>query len=586
MNNFLPLTKKDMDARGWESLDIIIVTGDAYVDHPSFGAAIIGRVLESAGFRVGIIAQPDWKKTDDFLALGKPRLFFGVTSGNLDSMVANYTSHKKIRSKDAYSPGGKAGLRPDRAVIVYANRIKEAFPGSPLVLGGIEASLRRVAHYDWWDNKVRRSLLLDAKADILVYGMAESQIVEIARRLAAEQDLYGIRGTVIVRKEVHPGEDYLELPAMDEVSHDKRRFNDAFRIFYTNQNPFSGKTLVQRHDKRYVIHFPPALPLGREELDGVYRLPYARSPHPSYKEKGGIPGFETVRFSIISHRGCCGACSFCSLSVHQGKIIQSRSPGSILEEAMALSRNEEFKGTITDIGGPTANLYGARCSRWARDGGCGKKECLVPTKCAMLKLGYRESIDLYKSVMAIPGVKHLFIESGIRYDLLCDDDSAEYFEHLCRHHVGGQLKVAPEHASPAVLRAMNKPSFDKYEIFVEKFREIKRRVKKDQYLVNYFISAHPGATLEDEEILSSYLRRRGMHPEQVQDFTPLPLTPAACMYYTEENPFTGEKVFVAKTFQERKLHRALIQHHTPSHKPLVAKAMQSLSKKDRLKPAR
>jgi uncharacterized radical SAM protein YgiQ len=578
MKTFLPMTKEDLKTRGWDHVDVIIVTGDAYVDHPSFGAAVIGRVLESSGFRVGIIAQPDWKNTDDFTRLGRPRLFFGVTSGNLDSMVANYTTNKKTRKKDAYSPGGKAGLRPDRAVIVYANRIREAFRDVPIVLGGIEASLRRAAHYDWWDNKVRRSILLDARADILAYGMAENQIVEIARRIEAGHDLYGVRGAVIVRKEVDPGEDHVELPAYDEVLSDKGKFNEAFRILYRNQNPFTGKTLIQRYDARYVIEFPPALPLAREALDDIYRLPYARACHPVYEKDGGIPGFETVKFSIISHRGCCGACSFCSLSMHQGRIIQSRSPESVLAEAKTVSELKEFRGTITDIGGPTANLYGARCSLWPKEGGCGKRECLLPEKCKMLKLGYRESVELYKAVMALPGVKHMFIESGIRYDLLWDDDSTDYFEHLCRHHVSGQMKVAPEHSANAVLRVMNKPNFEVYEKFVEKWRDIKKRVKKDQYLVNYFISSHPGATLADEQVLSSYLKKRNIHAEQVQDFTPLPLTPAGCMYYTEEHPFTGEQLHVAKTMDERKMHRALIQYFTPGNRFIVDKALKLLTK--------
>ncbi len=571
------MTREEVKARGWDSLDIILVTGDAYVDHPSYGTAVIGRMLESAGYRVGVISQPDWKKTDDFTRLGKPRLFFGVTGGNLDSMVANYTANKRTRRQDAYSPGGEAGLRPDRAVIVYANRIREAFPDAAIVLGGIEASLRRVAHYDWWDNKVRRSILLDTRADILVYGMGETQVLEIARRIAGGADLHGIRGTAIVRKEPPTEESFLELPSYDEVRDDKRRFNEAFRLLHENQNPFTGATLLQRYDGRYVIQFPPPPPLGTEALDAIYRLPFARACHPVYEKKGGIPGFETVKFSIISHRGCCGGCSFCSLSMHQGKIIQSRSAGSIVEEAKKVSEMKEFRGTIADVGGPTANLYRAECRLW-KQGGCGKRDCLVPDKCGMLKLGYRQCIDLYKAIMALPGVKHMFIESGIRYDLLVDDASTDYLEHLCRHHISGRMKVAPEHAASSVLRIMNKPDFRVYERFVERFREMTKRTGKDQYLVNYFIISHPGASVEDEQVLSSYVRKRGMHPEQVQDFTPLPLTAAGCMYYTGEHPFTGEKLYVAKDFQERKRRRALIQGPAPKHHPFTPRGTQSLTK--------
>jgi uncharacterized radical SAM protein YgiQ len=549
-----------MAARGWDSLDVIIVTGDAYVDHPSYGTAVIGRLLEAAGYRVGIIAQPDWRSTNDFERLGRPRLFFGVTSGNLDSMVANYSSWKKPRRKDSYSPGGMAGLRPDRAVIVYSNRIREAFEGIPIVLGGIEASLRRLAHYDWWDNRVRRSILLDARADILVYGMGEKAVLEIARALEQGADLSGIRGTVVVRKETPAAPASVEVPSYEEVAADKDKFNEAFAVIYKNQAPGAGKTLLQKHGNRFIIQFPPPLPFTSDELDRIYQLPYARTYHPSYTESGGIPGFETVRFSVISHRGCCGACSFCSLSMHQGRIVQSRSEKSVLDEVRMISRLKDFKGTITDVGGPTANLYKARCPLWDEGSFCGAKDCLIPGKCRKLTLGYKESIRLYKAILALPGVRHMFIESGIRYDLLVDNDSTEYFEYICAHHVGGQMKVAPEHSVGHVLRIMNKPDFAVYEKFVKKFGEVKKKVKKDQYLVNYFISSHPGADREDEKTLASYLRQRRMHPEQVQDYTPLPLTLAGCIYYTERHPFTGEKVPVAKSFQERKMHRSIIQY--------------------------
>jgi uncharacterized radical SAM protein YgiQ len=574
MADMLPTTRDELIARGWNLLDIILVTGDAYVDHPSYGAAVIGRVLESAGFRVGIIAQPDWRNIDDFMRLGRPRLFFGITSGNLDSMVSNYTSHKKRRRVDVYSPGGRTGLRPDRAVIVYANRIREAYKDTNIVLGGIEASLRRLSHYDWWDNAVRRSILLDARADILVYGMGERQVIEIARRISGGTDLYGIPGTAVIGKDVPQCDDFLEIPSYEETRDDKAKFINAFRAFYANQDPFRGKILAQRHDKRYVIQFPPSLPFSPDELDVIYGLPFTRAAH---KGDEPPPGMETVKFSIVSHRGCCGACSFCSLSMHQGMIIQSRSRTSILDEAKRISEMKDFRGTITDVGGPTANLYGSKCPKWSGKGHCGKRDCLIPTKCGMLKLGYNESMELYRAILSLPRVKHMFIESGIRYDLLVDDTTG-YFEHLCEYHVSGQMKVAPEHTVNSVLRVMNKPAFQVYERFVDRFKAIQKQVHKDQYMVNYFISAHPGATMEDEQSLSTYLRKRNMHPEQVQDFTPLPSTVASCMYHTEEHPFTGEILHVAKSLEERNMHRAVIQHQHSENRRVVRNTRKPLAK--------
>jgi len=625
-NDFLLFTPEDLKKRGWDALDVIIITGDAYVDHPSYGAAVIGRVLEKAGYRVGIISQPDWRKPDHFRKLGKPRLFFGITAGNMDSMVANYTASKRPRQKDDYSPGGNAGLRPDRATIVYANRIREAYGDIPIVIGGIEASLRRFAHYDWWDNTVRRSILLDSRADILVYGMGETQVVEIAERLSKSENLSGIRGTALVAKSGErraessvaegfpacpsvladrslreppyrrigvsantrqrvPGNggnetaDSIEIPSYEETAADKDTFNEAFRLIYQNQDPFTGKTIIQRYGTRRVIQYPPPYPLKEHELDAIYELPYMKNPHPSYKERGGITGFETVRCSIISHRGCCGECSFCALSMHQGRIVQSRSKTSILREVTLLTKREDFRGTITDIGGPTANLYKAKCPLWDDKGACRNKQCLMPEKCKNLRLGYRDSIELYNKVLSLPKVKHVFLESGIRYDLLTDNDSAGYFSHLCAHHISGQMKVAPEHTVDRVLKLMNKPPFHVYETFARQYMEMNRRLKKDQYLVHYFISAHPGSTLEDTFALSQYLMKRKIHPEQIQDFIPLPLTLSGCMYYTEKHPFTGEKVYVAKTFRERKMHRALIQYKNPKSKKLIEEALKILKKR-------
>ncbi len=478
------MSKEEMKKRGWDVLDVILVTGDAYVDHPSYGTAVIGRVLEAAGYRVGVIAQPDWRSVEPFTCLGTPRLFVGITAGNLDSMVSNYSSHKKPRLRDAYSPGGTPGLRPDRATIVYTNRVREAFGGIPVIIGGIEASLRRLAHYDWWDNTVRRSLLLDAKADILVYGMGETQIMEIAARLGRGADLTGIPGTVVCRKTSLSTENSLEIPSYEAVRDDKDAFNEAVRLIVQNQDPFRGKVLFQRHNDRFVIQFPPAAPLAGHKLDAVYGLPYIRMPHPTYGDERAVPGFETTRFSLVSHRGCCGACSFCSLSMHQGRIIQSRSVESILREARTVSEMKGFRGTITDVGGPTANLYQAWCPLWTKAGACAERDCLVPEKCARLKVGYGEALRLYRAIMGLPKVKHLFLESGLRYDLLVQEDAAAYFEHVCRHHVGGRMKVAPEHSVDRILRIMNKPGFHVYERFVQRCWGLRVHTGIDDYLVN------------------------------------------------------------------------------------------------------
>ncbi len=584
------MTQNEMQERGLDSLDVIIVTGDAYVDHPSYGAAVIGRVLEAGGWSVGIIAQPGWQNTADFTRLGRPRLFFGITSGNMDSMVANYTTHKRPRKRDDYSPGGTAGLRPDHAAVVYANRVREAFKGVPIVLGGIEASLRRFAHYDWWSDEVRRSILLDSRADILVYGMGESQVVEIARRIAAGEALSGIRGTAVVTgglvpsslEAPGPGErssgDIVEIPSYEDVRADPAMFNEAFRAILANRDPFRGKALAQGHAGRFVIQYPPALPLTAKEIDAVYGLPYARAWHPSYDRQGGIPGLETVRFSIISHRGCPGDCSFCGLSLHQGRIVQSRSEDSILKEARALSRSKDFRGTITDVGGPTANLYGADCAKWHGEGACSKRRCLTPSPCKRLEPGLQKGMSLYRRLLDIPGVKHVFIESGFRHDLLVDGRSRGYFEAICEKHISGRMKVAPEHSSGHVLAMMNKPPFAVYEKFSALYRSICKKLGKDQHIVNYFISAHPGATLEDALSLALTLKDIGIHPEQIQDFIPLPMTLSGTVYHTQQDPSTGKKVYVAKTFRERKMHRALLQHKDPKNAPLVREALSLLGK--------
>lgn len=580
---FLPTTKQEMDERGWQALDIIIVTGDAYVDHPSFGAALIARLLEHAGFRVGIISQPDCRTTDDFKKLGRPRLFLGVTAGNLDSMVANYTANRNRRRQDEYSPANKVGLRPDRASIVYTNKIKQAFPTIPVVLGGMEASLRRLAHYDYWSDKVRRSILLDAKADILVYGMGERQILEIAQRLQKGENirsLDNIRGTVVARNTLGALENYIEVPSFEEAATSPDAFNEAFKTAYAEFDAKRGRPIVQKHAGRLVICFAPALPLSTPELDELYALPFMRAWHPCYDTKGGVPALEPIKFSITSHRGCPGECSFCSLYMHQGRVVASRSKESIVKEAAQLSEHPDFKGTITDIGGPTANMYQAACESWQASGACKNKKCLLPTACEHLHLGNDQTLALWAAVTRMPKVKHLFIGSGLRYDLLLARSSKKYFQQLCAHHISGQLKVAPEHNQALVLALMNKPSFGVYERFCRAFEELNTRLRKKQFLVNYFISAHPGATLQSALALSLELMKRHIYPEQIQDFLPLPMTISGCMFHTKKDPITAKPVYVSTGLRERKMQRALIQYKAPGNKKYVIEALRSLGRMD------
>jgi uncharacterized radical SAM protein YgiQ len=547
--NFLPMTKEEMGSAGWGKCDIILVTGDAYVDHPSFGAAVIGRVLESRGFRVGIIAQPDWLSTTDITRLGKPRLFFGVTSGNIDSMLHHYTANKKLRHDDPYSPGGRHGLRPNRAVIVYSNLIRQAYKDVPIILGGIEASLRRLAHYDYWDDAVRRSVLFDAKADVLVYGMGESAIVRIAEVLNVNNDvqneeLQAIPGTAfIIRKQkaerLH-GSDYIEIPSYEEVSQTKEKFNQAFVIASGEANPYFGKKLIQKHGDRYLLVNPPAMPLSSAELDAVHVLPFSRAVHPSYKEP--IPALETVKWSIASHRGCYGGCSFCTLFFHQGPVIQSRSIGSVVSEAESFTEDPKFKGNISDVGGPTANMYGTGCKINGREKTCRRASCLAPSLCVNLKIGQHPSVKLWHEIKKIPGIKNIWVASGVRYDLALHDH--KYLKELIQKHTGGHLKVAPEHCSTHVLRQMNKPGIKTFVEFLDIFRHMS---KKEQYLVPYLISSHPGCTKEDMLELKSFLKRHRLNVEQVQDFIPLPMTASAAMYHSGMNPYTGEKLFIEKT---------------------------------------
>ncbi len=580
-NNFLPIHQEDLRQKGIQQLDIILVSGDAYVDHPSYGTAVIGRFLEKKGFSVGVIAQPDWRSTGDFQRLGAPRLFFGVSSGNLDSMLAHYTSSRHRRKEDLYSPGGRSGLRPDRAVIVYTNRIKQLFPDIPVVLGGIEASLRRFAHYDFLSDTIRRSILIDSKADILVYGMGERQVFTLARELSqgkSVQELSLIPGTTIVRSSLGGIEHIREIPSFEEVIRSQNAFCRAFQIISEEQDPFRGKAVIQKHDHRFVIQAPPAIPLQEQELDEIYELPYMRSWHPVYAKEGGVPGFETVKFSIISHRGCPGQCNFCSLYFHQGRIIQSRSPRSILKEIHLLSQREDFRGTISDIGGPTANLVYAFCALWKTQGACQGKRCLFPDVCKNLKIDYQKTIELLQVARRVPKVKNVFVASGIRCDLLVKPEAREYVQNLCAHHISGQLKVAPEHNAPKVLQYMGKPDFSVYEEFVRIFQELTKKTGKRRFLVNYFLSAHPGTRLEDALRLALYLAQHGIHPEQVQDFIPLPMTASSCMYYTQQDPFTGKNMYVAKGSTARFQQRALIQFHNPKNRRAILEALRLLNR--------
>ena len=566
------MTEKDLRDRGWDQLDIILVTGDAYVDHPSYGAAVIGRVLENAGYKVGIIAQPNWRNNSDFTRLGKPRLFFGVTAGNVDSMIANYTANKKPRNEDDYSCGGKIGLRPDRATLVYCTRLRDVFGKVPIVIGGLEASMRRLAHYDYWDHAVRASILADARADILVYGMGERQVLEIADRLnrgEAAVELNNIRGTVVQRENADFIKDPVILPSFDQVRGDFEQFNRAFRLAYESQNPLTSRALVQPHYKSVIIHFPPAEPFNACELDRIFELPYTRQWHPSYNACGGVKGLETVKFSIISHRGCCGECAFCGLYLHQGRIVQSRTQESIFREAQGLAKLPDFKGMISDIGGPTVNMYLSNCPAWKKNTFCKDKNCLMPHKCPNLELEYDQSLALYARIRQIPKVKYVFLGSGFRYDLFCGSDGERFLRELCKHYISGQMKVAPEHACDGVLRLMNKPPLKKYEHFRAQFNRAISGLDKKLYLVNYFISAHPGSSMAEAESMYRYLVKHGIHSEQTQDFIPLPMTLSAAMYWTGRHPFTGEGVYVARTFHERKVQRALLQYKNPLNRKFL-----------------
>jgi len=580
---FLPVNVEDMKYRGWSEVDFVLVTGDAYVDHPSFGTAIISRHLESHGFRIAILSQPNWKNAEDFKRFGKPRLGFLINSGNVDSMVNNYSVTKHRRSHDVYSPGGRNGRRPDRAVIVYSNRAREAYKDVPVIIGGLEASLRRLAHYDYWDDKVRRSILLDSKADILVYGMGERAVLEIAEALDSGidiKDISWIRGTCVKLKDPQVYDEDVVLPDFSETAFSKDAYGRSFTLQYRSNDAVTGRRLLEPYGDFHVVQNPPQPPLEREELDQIYSLPYMRDYHSSYEEEGGVPAIKEIKFSITANRGCFGGCAFCAITYHQGREVRSRSKESIVEEACILTGLSDFKGYIHDVGGPTANFRNPSCKKQKNHGMCGSKDCLFPKPCSQLEADHSEYMEVLRAVRNVDGVKKVFIRSGIRYDYLMADKKDGFLEELCRHHVSGILKVAPEHVSENVLRRMRKPSCSVFDSFSRKYREMNRRLGKKQYMVPYFISSHPGSTLEDAVELALYMKDTGFIPDQVQDFYPTPGTLATCMYYTEKDPFTGEKIYVAKSHEEKKMQRALMHFHKKENRKTVIAALKKVHRED------
>jgi len=581
---FLPISKEDLIKRNIETLDFIFISGDAYVDHPSFGVAIISRMLESYGFSVGIIPQPNIKNNHEFKELGTPRLGFLISSGNIDSMVNHYSVSKRRRTKDMYSPGGKMGLRPDYATIRYSQKIRELYPNSNIIIGGIEASLRRLAHYDYWKNNVRKSILIDSKADLLVYGMSELSIIEVAEYLNSGldiKDIIFIKGTVYKTK----NKDYIprnaiKLPSYDEILDDKSTYAKSFMIKNNNTDYISGKPLLEVYKNHLIIQNPPNRPVTREEMDNIYSLPYERDYHPIYKKLGHIPAIDEVKFSIISNRGCYGGCSFCALTYHQGRIIQSRSKESIVKEAIKITQDKDFKGYIHDIGGPTANFYDEACEKQVKHGVCVNKQCLEDKPCPLLKISHSNYLGILREVRNLPNIKKVFVRSGIRYDYVMYDKNKEFFNELVKFHVSGQLKVAPEHISDVVLQKMNKPKRELYDRFVKRYYELNRKHGKDQYLVPYLISSHPGSTLKEAIELACYIRDLKYYPEQVQDFYPTPGTMSTCMFYTGLDPRTMEKVYVPIKKEDKAMQRALIQYKNPKNYNLVYKALTIANRTD------
>ena len=584
---FLPLTKKEMKQRGWDTADIIIVTGDAYVDHPSFGTAIISRVLESAGFKVCIISQP--KSDEDYKRFGAPRLAFFVNSGNIDSMVAHYTAAKRKRSDDAYTPGGKAGARPDRAVIVYSKALRRIFGDDmPICIGGIEASLRRFAHYDYWDDAVKPSILIDSTADLLMFGMGEKHVVEIAQRLNSGEnihDMHDILGTCYaVDTRDYTVQSAKECPSFEAVSENsekgKRKYAESTYIQQTEHDAVRGRTVIQRHGNKIVVQNPPMPPLTSEEMDAVYSLPFMRDYHPSYEALGGVPGIEEVKFSVIHNRGCFGACNFCALAYHQGRQVTSRSHESVIQEVEKITEMPDFKGYIHDVGGPTANFRAPSCKGQLQRGLCKDKRCMAPTMCPAVEVDHSDYLQLLRELRKIPKIKKIFIRSGIRFDYLIADKDEEFFKELVTHHISGQLKVAPEHCSSRVLDCMGKPHIDVYERFKKRFYELTESAGKKQFLVPYLMSSHPGSTVNDAIELSLFLKKEGLHPEQVQDFYPTPGTISTCMFYTGLNPMNMQKVYIPRTPEEKAQQRALLQYYKPENRQIVMSALKKAGRTD------
>ncbi len=583
---FLIMTQAEMVQRGWDYVDVVIVTGDAYVDHPSFAMAILGRVLETQGYRVAILSQPKWQNCEEWKRFGRPRLFFGISAGNMDSMINHYTANKKVRNEDAYSPGGKIALRPDRATLAYCQRAREAYPGVPVIAGGVEASLRRLAHYDYWSDTVKRSILLDSKADLIVYGMGEKPILEIAQRLSQGESVKNLRNMRAVAyalgaSETVPTEfdekSVVTLPSFEKVSTDRFQFAEATRIIHTHTNPFNAAALIQFHGKQAVVVNPPDFPISQSQMDKIYDLPYTRQPHPSYREP--IPAYQMIKDSVTIMRGCFGGCTFCSITAHQGKIIQSRSENSILKELNQLGKSSQFSGVVSDIGGPTANMYQMRCTRPDIEAKCRRQSCVDPTICKLLGTDHGPLIELMKKARKVPGIRKVFVASGVRMDLA--QLSEDYMKELAAHHIGGLLKVAPEHSDKRVLSLMKKPTIENFESFDEKFKKVTKEVgKPKQYLVPYFIASHPGSDLNAMIDLALFLKRNGYKPDQVQDFIPAPFDVATCMYHTGLDPFTKKEVFIAKHLRDRKLQRALLQFFKPENYFEVRKALELAGRTD------
>lgn len=582
--NFLPITREEMKERGWDQVDFVYVSGDAYVDHPSFGHAIITRLLESRGYRVGIIAQPDWRKPESVQVFGEPRLGFLVSAGNMDSMVNHYSVSKKRRKTDAYTPGGEMGKRPDYACVVYGNLIRQTYKKTPIILGGIEASLRRMAHYDYWSDKLKRSVLLDSGADVISYGMGEHSIVELAEALDAGipvEDITYIAGTVVKAKSLDSIYDAEILPSFEDLKADKMNYARSFYTQYLNTDAFNGKRLVEPYSEHlYVVQNPPAATLTQMEMDDVYSLPYQRTYHPSYEAKGGVPAIKEIKFSLISNRGCFGGCSFCALTFHQGRIVQVRSHESLIEEAKEITKDKDFKGYIHDVGGPTANFRHPSCKKQMEHGVCKTRQCLFPSPCKNLDADHRDYVSLLRKLRDIPKVKKVFIRSGIRFDYLLADKKQEFLRELCEYHVSGQLKVAPEHVAGPVLSLMGKPEHKVYEEFTRQFYKMNEKIGKEQYLVPYLMSSHPGSTLKEAVELAEYCRDLGYMPEQVQDFYPTPSTLSTCMYYTGVDPRTMQKVYVPKSPHEKAMQRALIQYRNPELYDLVIEALHKAGRSD------